>query len=193
VLELTRAFLGSAMREEIGGATASPELPFVLSVGGTLIRGSIDLLVERADGSVLVVDYKTDRLEGRDPKEIVSRYSIQRDLYALAAAARGAPVETGYVFLEQPEAPARESFGEAELEAARGRVEAVLERLAAGRFEVTDRPHRALCADCPARERLCSHDAAAQMRDEPDPPIEPSGRGARDEMAKPQLSLLERQ
>ena len=82
----------------------------MLSVGGTLIRGSIDLLAVRADGSVLVVDYKTDRLAGRDPAEIVSRYSIQRDLYALAAAARGAPVETAYVFLERPDEPVRTSF-----------------------------------------------------------------------------------
>ena len=52
----------------VEGAAASAEVPFVLSVGGTLVRGSIDLLVERPDGSVLVVDYKTDRLEGRDPK-----------------------------------------------------------------------------------------------------------------------------
>jgi RecB family exonuclease len=134
-------------------------------VGGTLIRGSIDLLALRPDGSVLVIDYKTDRLEGRDPNQIVSRYSIQRDLYALAAAARGAPVETAYAFLERADEPVRESFGEAELEAARDRVEAVLERLAAGRFEVTDRPHQALCADCPARERLCSYPIELTMRD----------------------------
>jgi ATP-dependent helicase/nuclease subunit A len=168
VLELTSAFLGSELRQEIGDSTASPEVPFVLSVGGTLIRGSIDLLVERPDGSVLVVDYKTDRLDGRDPKEIVSRYSIQRDLYALAAAARGVPVETAYVFLEQPEAPARESFGEAELGAANDRVEALLKRLAAGRFDVTNSPHRSLCADCPARERLCSYPIELTMRDSPE-------------------------
>jgi RecB family exonuclease len=191
VIALTKAFLDSPLREEIGDARVSPEVPFVLSVGGTLIRGSIDLLAVRADGSVLVVDYKTDRLAGRDPAEIVSRYSIQRDLYALAAAARGAPVETAYVFLERPDEPARESFDEAGLEAARARVETVLERLASGRFEVTDRPHKALCADCPARERLCSHSTAAQMRDDPDPPIEP---GPDDEPADPggpQLTLLE--
>jgi ATP-dependent exoDNAse (exonuclease V) beta subunit len=197
VLALAKSFLDSPLREEIGDDRARPEVPFVLAVGGTLIRGSIDLLVERADGSVLVVDYKTDRLGGRDPAEIVSRYSIQRDLYALAAAARGAPVETAYVFLERPDEPVRESFDAAGLDAARSRVEAVLERLAAGRFEVTDRPHKALCADCPARERLCSHSTAAQMRDDPDPPIEP---GADEEQAgedqpaasaEPQLTLLE--
>ena len=165
VLALTRAFLGSPLRTEIADARVSPEVPFVLSVGETLIRGSIDLLAARPDGSVLVVDYKTDRLEGRNPREIVSRYSIQRDLYALAAAARGTSVETAYAFLEQPGEPVRETFDEAGLDSARSRVEAVLERLAAGRFEVTDRPHRALCADCPARERLCSHPIELTMRE----------------------------
>jgi ATP-dependent exoDNAse (exonuclease V) beta subunit len=192
--ELTGAFLGSALREEIGGARASAEVPFVLSIGETLIRGSIDLLVEWDDGSVLVVDYKTDRLEGRDPADVGDRYSVQRDLYALAAAARGAPVETAYVFLERPEAPVRDAFGPGELEAARSRIEALLAELAAGRFEVTRHPHKALCADCPARERLCSHETAAQMRDDPDPPVEPAGRGESPpnvEGVEPQLSLLE--
>ena len=200
VLDLTKAFLESSLREQVADAQVSPEVPFVLSVGDTLIRGSIDLLARKPDGSVLVVDYKTDRLGGRDPAETVSRYSIQRDLYALAASARGAPVETAYVFLEQPDEPVRETFGEAELEAARGRVETVLERLAAGSFEVTDRPHKALCADCPARERLCSHKTDSQMRDDPDPPIEPPAPGDDGDPAETQpgvaseasqLSLLE--
>ena len=77
-------------------------------------------------------------------------------------------------------------LSEAELDAARGRIEAVLGRLAAGRFEVTHRPHRSLCLDCPARERLCSHGPAETMRESPDPPIE-EGEG------DPQLSLLEEQ
>ncbi len=76
----------------------------------------------------------------------------------------------------------RERFGEADLDAARRRIEAVLERLAAGRFEVTNRPHRALCLDCPARERLCSHGPAETTRESPEPPI---GGG------EPQLSLLD--
>jgi hypothetical protein len=198
MLELTRAFLSSPLRKEIGDARVSAEVPFVLEVGGTLVRGSIDLLVERLDGSILVVDYKTDRLEGRNPEGMVSRYAVQRDLYALAAAARGAPVETAYVFLERPDPVVRTRFDDEELAAARRRVEALLERLAAGRFEVTDRPHRALCHDCPARARLCSHETAAQMRDDPQPPIEPP---APDDGAEPaaseladeasQLSLLE--
>jgi hypothetical protein len=140
-----------------------------------------------------VVDYKTDRLGERDPADVGGRYAVQRDLYALAAAARGTPVETAYVFLERPDAPMRTEFGDAQLEAARSRIEGVLAELATGSFEVTHHPHKALCADCPARERLCSHQTAAQMRDEPDPPIEPAERGESSpaEGAEPQLSLLE--
>ncbi|HEY6637191.1 MAG TPA: UvrD-helicase domain-containing protein [Solirubrobacterales bacterium] len=190
VLALVKAFLSTPLLEEIADAMVSPEGPFVLSAGGTLIRGSIDLLAVRPDGSVLVVDYKTDRLAGREPRQIVTRYSIQRDLYALAAAARGAPVETAYVFLGRPDEPVRESFDEAGLGAARERVESLLERLAAGLFEVTAHPHKALCADCPARERLCSHGTAAQMRDDPDPPVEP-GRTEPPDSGEPQLTLLE--
>ncbi len=192
-LALTRAFLGSGLRDEIADGRVSAEVPFVLSVGGTLVRGSIDLLVERSDGSVLVVDYKTDRLNGREPAALVSRYTVQRDLYALAAAARGTPVETAYVFLEQPRAPVRESFEDADLAAARERVEALLERLAAGRFDVTHHPHRSLCLDCPARERLCSHETAAQMREEPEPSIMPAGdvQPAEADDSQAQLSLLE--
>jgi ATP-dependent helicase/nuclease subunit A len=168
-LKLARAFLDSFLREGIGDARVRAEVPFVIEVGGTLVRGSIDLLVERDDGSVLVVDYKTDRLEGRDPEDVASRYAVQRDLYSLAAAARGGPVETAYVFLERPGCPVREHFGESDLGAARERVEALLERLAAGRFEVTDRPHRALCLDCPARARLCSYEPFLTLRDSPEP------------------------
>jgi ATP-dependent helicase/nuclease subunit A len=174
-LGLSRAFLESPLRTEIGEARVSAEVPFVLAIGGTLIRGSIDLLVEREDGSVLVVDYKTDRLEGRDPDQIARRYFVQRNLYALAAAARGTPVETAYVFLQAPDAPVRSHFGNEELDAARAQVEELLERLRSGAFEVTEHPHRALCFDCPARERLCSHETSAQMRDEPDPAIVPAG------------------
>src|SRR5262249_23028848 len=142
---------------EIAGADASAEVPFVLSLKGTLIRGSIDLLIGREDGSALVVDYKTDRLDGRDPVELADRYEVQRDLYAMAAGGRGEPVETAYVFLEQPETPVQQEFGPAELEHAQERIEGLLGRLAESDFAVTDNPHAGLCHDCPARERLCSY------------------------------------
>ena len=198
VLELAGAWLSSPLRQEIGGDRCRAEVPFVLSVAGTLLRGSIDLLVERADGSVLVVDYKTNRLDGGDPEAAARRYEAQRDLYALAAAARGTPVETAYVFLEAPDRPVRRGFSEADLEKARSRVGERLEDLAAGRFEVTSHPHKALCLDCPARSRLCSHGPESTLRDDPEPPVEPEApEPGPDERAEgaaeaaTQLSLLE--
>jgi hypothetical protein len=144
---------------------------------------------------VAVVDYKTDRLDGRTPAEAAERYTVQRDLYALAASTRGTPVESSYVFLERPE-PVTARFGESELERAREGIERLLAELRAGEFEVTDRPYRALCHDCPARERLCSHGPEAHFRDSPEPSIPresaqevPAGAGGD---GQEQLRLLER-
>ncbi len=175
--ELVQGFLDSALAAELGGAGVNPEAPFVLAIDGTLVRGSIDLLVERPDGSVLVLDYKTDRLEGRDPADAAEAYRVQRDLYALAARARGAPVETAYVFLERPDAPVRTTFADDQLDAARTGVEGLLAELRSGAFEVTRHPHKRLCHDCPARQRLCSHEPAATLREDPEPAVEPAGRG----------------
>jgi RecB family exonuclease len=178
-LELISGFLDSELAAELMEARVKPETPFVLEIDGTLIRGSIDLLVERGDGSALVLDYKTDRLEGREPAQAAEAYVVQRDLYALAASTRAPRIETAYVFLEQPHTPVRASFGDEQIEAARSGVESLLAELRSGSFEVTRRPHKRLCLDCPARERLCGHEPAATLRQEPEPPIEPAGRGKR--------------
>ena len=184
-------WLESPLCGELGASSVAlrPEEPFLLPVEWAVIRGSIDLLARDPDRPPLVVDYKTDHLD-RDPAQLIDRYSVQRDIYALATSG-GGPVRTAYVFLERPLEPVEMEFEAADLERARAHVIELLEGIASGRFEVTDRPHKALCADCPARERLCSHSTAAQMRDDPDPPIEP---GPDDEPADPggpQLTLLE--
>ena len=50
-----------------GATRVRAEVPILLGVGGTVLRGSIDLLVEREGAPPLVVDYKTDRLDGSEP------------------------------------------------------------------------------------------------------------------------------
>lgn len=58
------------------------EFDFVLAVEEVVLRGQIDLWFEEA-GELVVVDYKTDRLEdGR--RERLDRYALQVRLYALA-------------------------------------------------------------------------------------------------------------
>ena len=55
-----------------------------------LVNGFVDVYAEEPD-RVLIVDYKTDSLEGTDPESLCdAQYSIQRLIYALAALRAGA-------------------------------------------------------------------------------------------------------
>ena len=98
-----RLLRGAGPRRAQPGRGADP----ASEVAETVLRGSIDLLVERRGLPPLIVDYKTDRLDGTAAAELVGRYEIQQAIYALAVAeARGAPeVELAYVFLERPDEP----------------------------------------------------------------------------------------
>jgi ATP-dependent exoDNAse (exonuclease V) beta subunit len=126
-----RDWLGSAFfAERVAGSPARSEVPILLEVAGTVLRGSIDLLVERGDGPPLIIDFKTDRLAGHAPEELHGRYGIQRDIYALAVAEarRATMLEVAYVFLERPQAPVVETLGPDEVAAGRERLEAAIGR-----------------------------------------------------------------
>jgi hypothetical protein len=143
--------------ELAGAASLRAEVPFTLGIGGTVIRGQIDLLAS-GDGIPCVVDYKTDTLHGRAPAELGERYQAQREIYALAVGAeRGARV--AHVFLEDPQQPVIEELGPDELATARERVENLIERMTGGSFPVTEEPYAALCFGCPAAARLCPRPA----------------------------------
>ena len=163
LLNPVRAWLDSALlrdRVRAAGVSTRAEVPLLLDVSGTVLRGSIDLLVERDGEPPLVVDYKTDRLDGASPQERAARYETQRDVYALAVAgARGAAaVEVAYVFLERPEEPDLSRLGRAEMEAGRRQLAATIARISGGEFPPAPPEQRgwALCEGCPALGRLCS-------------------------------------
>ena len=163
LLDPVRAWLGSTLlRERVlaDGASVRAEAPLLLDVSGTVLRGSIDLLVEREDDPPLVVDYKTDRLNGSAPAERAARYGTQRDIYSLAVTeARAATeVEVAYVFLEQPDEPVIGRLGSEEIERGRDRLAATIARIGGGEFPVADSESRSwdLCQGCPALGRLCS-------------------------------------
>jgi len=94
------------------------EHPFAFSLGARepLISGVIDLVATEADGSRLVLDYKSDRVGAEvDLDELVQRdYAVQRLLYALAVLREGATeVEIVHWFLERQQwASARYGAGE---------------------------------------------------------------------------------
>jgi len=163
LLEPVRAWLGCDLLRErvaVDGARVRAEAPLLLGVGEATLRGSIDLLVEREGAPPLVLDYKTDRLDGAAPAELAARYATQRAVYALAVAeARGAErVEVAYVFLERPDEPVLTLLGAQDMERGRRDLAAVIARIGAGEFPAAPPGRRDwdLCRGCPALGRLCS-------------------------------------
>ncbi|HEX2702723.1 MAG TPA: 3'-5' exonuclease, partial [Solirubrobacteraceae bacterium] len=146
------------------------EEPFAFALDGELVRGVIDVCGSEADGTLLIVDYKTDRLgDGEDPAALIERdYGLQRLIYALAGLYAGAAsVEVAYCFLRAPLEPLASTYLAAQREALEAALRERLEPLRAGRFEVTAFPGSERCGTCPGRQRLCSYDESLTLRDWP--------------------------
>ena len=163
VLEPVRGWLNSSLLQDRVGPLAAgvrAEVPILLGVGGAVLRGSIDLLVEEEGRPPLVLDYKTDHLNGSDPVEHASRYEIQRAIYALAVAeSRDSDrIDVAYVFLEQPDRPVISELDSAEIEAGRERLSVAIAKIGSGEFPAPPQSQRswALCKGCPALGQLCS-------------------------------------
>ncbi len=153
---LVVGWLDSKLRAELGGPPRA-EVPFVLGLADTVVRGKIDVLVDAGEIPT-VIDYKTDALAGRAPAEVAARYAAQRQVYALAVGG-----DTGaraiHVFLEAPDDPQVEVFDADRLRAAREHLTQLIGRMRGGEFEVTEEPYEALCFGCPAAARLCPRPA----------------------------------
>jgi ATP-dependent helicase/nuclease subunit A len=166
-----RRFSASALCARLGHATDArreERFSFLLE-NGVLVTGALDVLARESGGRALVVDYKSDRLDGGDPAEIVGRaYRTQRLVYALAALRSGADaVEVAHCFLEIPDEPVSVAFTRAD----EPELERELLSLGAGvmrrEFAVAEDPHRALCAGCPAEGGLCSWPPEMTRREHP--------------------------
>ncbi len=163
-LSLVRAFAGTGIAARIAVCPrVRREEAFAFALddvdpGGPLVNGIIDLVGVQDDGTWLIVDYKTNRVDGVDLETLVARdYLSQRRIYALAALRAGAPaVQVAYVFLQRPDEPVLATYGPAD---AAGLTAAVVQQakdVRAGRFPVAQRPHRELCGTCPGRGGMCS-------------------------------------
>ena len=162
---MVEGFAGSPLCRRIAAARrVRTELPFAFPLepegaGGRslLINGIVDVHASERDG-VLVVDYKSDRLEGRDPAELTAEaYGTQRVVYALAALRSGAArAEVVYCFLERPEEPVAAVFEAGEAPELERRLLDLAAGVVGSRFEPTAQPHRDLCLGCPGRAGLCT-------------------------------------
>ena len=169
--------LRSPLRERIARARrVRAELPFAYTLtppaaGGRslLVNGVVDVLAHE-EPAALVVDWKSDSLDGRDPELLVAEaYSTQRLVYALAALRAGAArVEVVHCFLERPEQPATAVYEAADAERLQAELLELARGVVEGRFEPTREPHRGLCGDCPGRAALCIHGPELTLRPAPD-------------------------
>ena len=78
------------------------EMPFsYLAESGLVENGLMDVVLERADGSVWIVDYKTDQIPADGPQALLDKYRPQLSVYQQAARQlfAGKPVRCSAVFL----------------------------------------------------------------------------------------------
>jgi len=176
---LVGAFAGSPLCARLATARhVRREAAFAFALeadgGGPLLSGFVDALAREPDGSVLVVDYKSDRLGEDEPATLADRdYGTQRQVYALAALRDGAPaVEVAHCFLERPAAPAVARYTQDDAPALAVALLDLAGGVLAERWPVTPRPHRELCGDCPGRSALCSWPESVTLR-----PYEDAGGG----------------
>src|SRR5439155_2645370 len=109
------------------------------------------------DGShALVVDYKSNALDGADPSAIAeAEYRLQRLVYALACLRDGSQeVEVAYQFLERPDEVVSTTFAPADVSVLEGELSQAIARIRSGDFRPT--PSELACSDCPALDLVCA-------------------------------------
>ena len=156
IAELVEAFCASDLAKRVAGLHgARPERPFTFEHDDVILRGRLDVLWQDGE-QALVVDYKSNALEGREPGEIVdAEYVLQRLVYALVCLRAGASeVEIAYQFLERPDGVVSTAFTRDDIPALEAELSAAIARIRAGDFRPT--PSEFACSDCPALDVVCA-------------------------------------
>ena len=170
--DLIEGFIGSSLFERLAATRElRREEGFSYLLGDALITGVLDVVARESGGVTLVVDYKSDRLEGADPSAVAERdYRIQRLLYGLAALRAGArTVEVVHLFLERPEEPVSATYRPEQIETLERELLGLAAGALRGEFTVTDEPCFSVCHGCPAEGGLCSWPLEMTRRERPDP------------------------
>ena len=149
-------FLDSEIGERARAGRCRAEVPILVRSGAVMVRGFIDLVVEGGERP-LIVDYKTNRLDGSSVGEKMAGYELQRDLYALALGSAGdhESVDTAWVFLEDASNPVEKTLTRDDLAVVRTELAAIVGEItsagaSAGKTSGTREP----CGHCWACERL---------------------------------------
>lgn len=152
---MIEGFIDSDLAARLKPKRSEIEIPVLVEIRGVTIRGFADLLVRDLDPP-LIVDYKTNRLDGKTPREKLEDYELQRDLYGLAVhqALEAPVVETAFVFLEEPDDPATDLMDAGRLAEGEERIADLIEEITMGRFFGGPEAIHQPCGKCWACETL---------------------------------------
>jgi ATP-dependent exoDNAse (exonuclease V) beta subunit len=156
VAELVDAYCRSELASRLATLPgAQVERPFTFVHDGVLLHGRLDVLW-RSGSEALVVDYKSNVLDGLEPSAVVEDdYRLQRLVYALACLRDGAErVEVVYQFLEQPAALVSATFTTEDIVTLEAELSAAIARIRVGDFR--PRPSEFACSGCPALDVVCA-------------------------------------
>ena len=150
----------------------SYEQSFLFALDDRILQGQVDLVFEE-DGRRILVDYKTDRVAGRDLEARARDYEPQIRLYAAALADAGRPVDEAFLFFLR-ESEAREvDIGADALAGARDLAAQLFEAQRRREFPLRVGGH---CRQCPHyRSKACPAVLPGAAAPAKEPPPEATG------------------
>ena len=121
------------------------EAAYVFTIGGHVLRGTIDLLFEDGDGRVLV-DYKTDRRPRSRLRQAALEHAIQLQLYAAGLQDAGHAVDRAVVFYLRHGEGVDIDISDGAIATAREQVEMLFRAQGRQQFPLREGVH---CRNCP--------------------------------------------
>jgi len=106
--ETARQVLGHPLFQNLQKGVSFSELPFIAVLEGRHLQGSIDRLV-LLENEAWIIDFKTNRLNGRSPGVLWEDYSLQLQIYSYAVSLLFPEIEKIHAVLFSTEA-GRESI-----------------------------------------------------------------------------------